>query len=175
MRNLVVVVAVAVAALAIPFAVEAQQGGVEADGWEARLDRGTDATSVFHFRTMGSGVHATTAGAGAAIFWQPNSMAKGDLHDQRVLYADRAVGSPERVWAVLWWLRSVGPQSAVFVFRDPAGWPVPHQEADGERHTGRGQLDGPRRDQRPRCPGAGDEHARGGGRRQPGALSSERH
>ena len=77
MRNLVVVVAVAVAALAIPFAVEAQQGGVEADGWEARLDRGTDATSVFHFRTMGSGVHATTAGAGAAIFWQPNSMAKG--------------------------------------------------------------------------------------------------
>ena len=48
-----------------------------AEGWEARLDRGGAAASVLSFMTMGSGVHATTAGAGAAIFWQPTSMTKG--------------------------------------------------------------------------------------------------
>ena len=58
--------------------MQAQQGGVTADGWEARLDRDGDAASVLNFMTMGSGVHATTAGRGAAIFWQPASMAKGN-------------------------------------------------------------------------------------------------
>ena len=72
------VAAVAVAALAIPLAVAAQTGGVTADGWESRLDRGTDANAVLHFRTMGSGVHATTAGRGAAIFWQPSDTASGN-------------------------------------------------------------------------------------------------
>ena len=77
MQNLLAVVTVA--ALAIPLAGQAQpRGGVMAEGWEARLDRDTDAASVLNFRTMGTGVHATTAGAGAAIFWQPNSMAKGN-------------------------------------------------------------------------------------------------
>ncbi len=76
MRNFVI--AVAALALAVPLVVGAQEGGNEADGWETRLDGGTDATSVLHFRTMGEGVHASTAGRGAAIFWQPNSMAKGD-------------------------------------------------------------------------------------------------
>ena len=76
MRNFVI--AVAALALAVPLVVGAQEGGNEADGWETRLDGGTDATSVLHFRTMGDGVHASTAGRGAAIFWQPNSMAKGD-------------------------------------------------------------------------------------------------
>jgi hypothetical protein len=76
MRNLVI--AVAVLALAVPLVVGAQEGGNQAEGWETRLDGGTDATSVLHFRTMGNGVHASTAGRGAAIFWQPNSMAKGD-------------------------------------------------------------------------------------------------
>ena len=52
--------------------------GVTAPSWEVRLDRGTDATRVLTFRTMGSGVHATTAGRGAAIFWQANSMANGN-------------------------------------------------------------------------------------------------
>ena len=75
MRSLLVAVAVAV--LVSPLAVQAQQGGVTAEGWESRLDRGTDAASVLSFITMGTGVHATTDGAGAAIFWQPNSMAKG--------------------------------------------------------------------------------------------------
>ena len=76
MRNFVI--AVAVLALAVPLVVGAQEGGNQAEGWEMRLDGGTDATSVLHFRTMGDGVHASTAGRGAAIFWQPNSMAKGD-------------------------------------------------------------------------------------------------
>ena len=78
MRNLLAVVTVV--ALAIPLAGQAQQprGGVTAEGWEARLARDMDATNVLNFRTMGTGVHATTAGAGAAIFWQPNSMAKGN-------------------------------------------------------------------------------------------------
>ena len=75
MRYLLAVVVVAV--LAIPLTLLAQQGGVTADGWEARLDRGGDAASVLSFMTMGSGVHATTASAGAAIFWQPSSMTKG--------------------------------------------------------------------------------------------------
>lgn len=69
--------AVAVTSLAIPLAVYAQTGGNTAEGWEARLDRGTDATAVLNFRTMGTGVHATTAGRGAAIFWQPGSTAEG--------------------------------------------------------------------------------------------------
>ena len=75
MRDLLAVVVVAV--LAIPLTLLAQQGGVTADGWETRLDRGGDAASVLSFMTMGSGVHATTASAGAAIFWQPSSMTKG--------------------------------------------------------------------------------------------------
>jgi hypothetical protein len=58
--------------------LQAQQGGVTADGWEARLDRDGDAASVLNFMAMGSGVHATTAGRGAAIFWQPASMTKGN-------------------------------------------------------------------------------------------------
>ena len=77
MQNLLAVATVAV--LAIPLAGQDQQprGGVTAEGWEARLDRDMDPTNVLNFRTMGTGVHATTTGAGAAIFWQPNSMAKG--------------------------------------------------------------------------------------------------
>ena len=71
-------IAVAVAATSVPLALQAQQGGVTADGWEARLDRDGDAASVLNFMTMGSGVHATTAGRGAAIFWQPASMTKGN-------------------------------------------------------------------------------------------------
>ena len=78
MRNFAIAVAMLAVAAAVPLVVGAQEGGNEADGWETRLDRGTDATSVLHFRTMGDGVHASTAGRGAAIFWQPNSMAKAD-------------------------------------------------------------------------------------------------
>ena len=78
MRYLLIAVAVAVTAISVPLALQAQQGGVTADGWEARLDRDGDAASVLNFMAMGSGVHATTAGRGAAIFWQPASMTKGN-------------------------------------------------------------------------------------------------
>ena len=75
MRKLLV--AAAIAALAISLSVQAQSGGVTANGWEARLDRGTDASSVLNFMSMGDGVHATTSGRGAAIFWRPSNTHSG--------------------------------------------------------------------------------------------------
>ena len=71
-------IAAAVAVLAFPL-VAGAQGGVQADGWEARLDFEADIDSVLGFMNMGSGVHVTTTGAGFAIFWQPESMAEGDF------------------------------------------------------------------------------------------------
>lgn len=65
--------------LAFTLAAHAQQGGVTADGWEVRLDRGSDASGVLSFAPMGTGVHATTGPAGAAVFYQAKSMAKGDF------------------------------------------------------------------------------------------------
>ncbi len=76
MRKLLV--AAAIAALVIPFAVQAQSGGATANGWEARLDRGTDASGVLNFRSMGDGVHAETSGRGAAIFWRPSNTHSGN-------------------------------------------------------------------------------------------------
>ena len=76
MRKLLITVAIA--ALAIPLALQAQEGGVEADGWEARLDRNGDINNVLHFRTMGEGLHASTGGPGAAIFWRPADTHNGD-------------------------------------------------------------------------------------------------
>ncbi len=78
MRNFVIAVAVLALGVALVGCAPGPQGGNQAEGWETRLDGGTDATSALHFRTMGNGVHASTANSGAAIFWQPNSMAKGD-------------------------------------------------------------------------------------------------
>ena len=74
MRYLATVI---VAATVFPLALFAQQGGVTADGWEARLDYGSDASGVLSFMGMGSGVHVMTSARGAAIFWQPSRMAKG--------------------------------------------------------------------------------------------------
>ena len=70
-------IAAALAVLAFPLVAGAQ--GVQADGWEARLDFEADIESVLGFMNMGSGVHVTTTGAGFAIFWQPESMAEGDF------------------------------------------------------------------------------------------------
>ena len=70
-------IAAAVAVLAFPLVAGAQ--GVQADGWEARLDFEADINDVLGFMDMGSGVHVTTAGAGFAIFWQPESTAEGDF------------------------------------------------------------------------------------------------
>ena len=94
MRNLVIAVAVAAAALAFPLVGGAQEGGNEADGWETRLDGGTDVNSVLHFRTMGDGVHASTAGRGGATFWQPNSMAKGNYTISASFTQTEASGHP---------------------------------------------------------------------------------
>ena len=66
----------AVAVLAVPLLAGAQ--GNEAPGWETRLDIGGEAADVLHFRPMGDGVHATTTGAGAAIFWPPERTASGN-------------------------------------------------------------------------------------------------
>lgn len=66
-----------VAALALPLGVRAQQGGVTADGWQVRLDRGSDASGVLSFQTMGTGVHAMTGPAGAGVFWKAGDMHKG--------------------------------------------------------------------------------------------------
>ena len=76
MRKLLVAAAIAV--VAMPLALLAQSGGVTAGGWESRLDRGTDADPVLSFMPMGDGVHATTAGRGGAIFWQPGDTHSGD-------------------------------------------------------------------------------------------------
>ena len=77
MKNLAITIAALV--LVAPFLVGAQEGGNQADGWETKLDRGTDVASVLHFRTMGNGVHASTAGRGGAIFWKPDSMVRGNF------------------------------------------------------------------------------------------------
>ena len=76
MRKLLITVAIA--ALAIPLVIQAQEGGVQADGWEARLDRNGDINTVLHFRTMGEGLHASTGGPGAAIFWRSADTQSGD-------------------------------------------------------------------------------------------------
>ncbi len=77
MRSKMMVALAAAALLAAPAVAGAQ--GVQADGWEHRLDFGGDVNDVLSFDTMGKGVHVTTEGAGFAIFWQPDSMAKGDF------------------------------------------------------------------------------------------------
>ena len=76
MRKMLIATVLA-AVLAVPFVAGAQ--GVQAEGWEARLDFEADIDSVLSFMTMGDGVHATTTGSGFAIFWQPESMAEGDF------------------------------------------------------------------------------------------------
>ena len=73
----VLIAAAAFAFLSVPLVAGAQ--GVQADGWEARLDFEADIDSVLSFMNMGGGVHVTTTGAGFAIFWQPGSTAEGDF------------------------------------------------------------------------------------------------
>jgi hypothetical protein len=71
-------ITVAVTALAIPLGLQAQEGGIQADGWEGRLDRDGDINGVLHFRTMGEGLHASTAGRGAGIFWRETDTHSGN-------------------------------------------------------------------------------------------------
>ena len=65
-------------ALVVGPAVAGAQG-VQAEGWEHRLDYDVDVDEVLSFDTMGTGVRVTTEGAGFAIFWQPDSTAQGDF------------------------------------------------------------------------------------------------
>ena len=77
MRSRMIGMLAAAALVVVPAVAGAQ--GVQAEGWEHRLDFGGDVNEVLSFDTMGTGVHVTTAGPGFAIFWQPDSMAKGDF------------------------------------------------------------------------------------------------
>ena len=76
MRKMLIATA-AFAVIAVPLVAGAQ--GVQAEGWEARLDFEADIDSVLGFMNMGSGVHVTTTGVGFAIFWQPESTAEGNF------------------------------------------------------------------------------------------------
>ena len=76
MRTLSILVA-AVALLVPP--LQAQQGGVQADGWQYRLDRDGHAEDLLSFMSMGSGVHAQTTSRGAAIFWRPGDRASDNF------------------------------------------------------------------------------------------------
>ena len=78
MRSRTIAGLAAVLALVIAPAVAGAQG-VQAEGWEHRLDFGGDVNEVLSFETMGTGVHVTTEGPGFAIFWQPDSTAEGDF------------------------------------------------------------------------------------------------
>ena len=109
MQNVVIAAAVLAVAVAVPLLV-AQDGGNQAAGWETRLDRGTDANSVLHFRTMGTGVHATTGGRGGAIFWQPNSMAKGDYTISAMFVQTEPSGHPN-AYAILLNIRRIAADS----------------------------------------------------------------
>ena len=77
MRSRMIGTLAAAALVMVPAFAGAQ--GVQAEGWEHRLDFGGDVNDVLSFDTMGTGVHVTTEGAGFAIFWQPDSMAEGDF------------------------------------------------------------------------------------------------
>ena len=70
---------IAAAAFLLPLVLHAQQGGVQAGGWQHRLDREGNAAEVLTFMSMGSGVHAQTSGRGAAIFWQPGDTASDNF------------------------------------------------------------------------------------------------
>ncbi len=75
MRSALVVLAVT--ALVIPFGLQAQTGGVTAQGWEVREDRGGNVSEVLSFMAMGEGVHAHT-GRGAGIFWRSSDTHSGN-------------------------------------------------------------------------------------------------
>ena len=158
-------VAVAVAALVIPLAVYAQTGGNTAEGWEARLDRGMDVDAVLNFRTMGSGVHATTAGRGGAIFWQPGDTADGSYTISASFRQGEPSGHPNAYGLFFGGsdLSGDGQQYSYFVIRQDGQFLI--RKRMGEEIPDPRRLDRARCDQRARRRRTVDEHARGGGRR----------
>ena len=148
MRNFVISVAVLGVAVAGPLVVGAQEGGNQADGWETRLDGGTDETSVLHFRTMGDGVHASTAGRGGAIFWQPNSMAKADYTISATFAQTEPSGHPNAYGLFFGGSDLAGANQRYSYFVISARWRVPRQEAHGRRDAHGRRLDRARCDHR---------------------------
>jgi hypothetical protein len=65
---------VAAAVLCMTLPVLGQGGGVTADGWKTRLDRGTNVQDL-SFRSMGDGFHVTTGPH--AIFWNAANSGSG--------------------------------------------------------------------------------------------------
>jgi len=65
---------VAAAVLFMTLPVLGQGGGVTADGWQTRLDRGSNVQDL-NFRSMGDGFHVTTGPH--AIFWNAANMGSG--------------------------------------------------------------------------------------------------
>ena len=172
MRSLLIVVAVS--ALVIPLALQAQQGGVTAQGWEVRLDRGTDATGVLNFMTMGSGVHATTAGAGGAIFWQPNSMSKG-TYSISASFTQAEPSNHPNAYGLFFGgsdLAGSGQRYSYFVIRENGEFLI--RKRMGGETPDVAFLDWARCHQRGRRTGTGDEHADGGGWQRTGAFPGER-
>ena len=70
-------VVLAAMALAIPLGIQAQTGGVTAQGWEAREDHDGNLEEMLSFMAMGDGVHAQT-GRGAGIFWRSSDTHSGN-------------------------------------------------------------------------------------------------
>ena len=119
MQKLLITVAVAI--LTVPLALQAQEGGVQASGWDARLDRdGESIDGVLNFTTMGEGVHATTAGRGAAIFWRANDTQSGDFSISAT-FTQTEPSSHPNAYGLFWGgsnLSDANQQYSYFVIRE---------------------------------------------------------
>ena len=122
MRKLlsIVAIAIAIAALAIPLALQAQDGGIQADGWQARLDRDGEISGVLNFRTMGEGLHASTTSTGAATFWRPADTHSGN-YSISATFAQTAPSSHPNAYGLIFGgsdLSGADQQYAYFVIRE---------------------------------------------------------
>lgn len=84
---------VAAALAAAP--VAAQETPDMPDGWLMRFDRANATPDMVNFRVMSPGWHATTAGAGAGIFWQPDMTAEGEYRAHTQIHLMKPAEHPE--------------------------------------------------------------------------------
>jgi hypothetical protein len=91
---------VAISTLAIPLGLQAQEGGVQADGWQAHLDRDGEISGVLNFRTMGAGLHASTTGRGAATSWRPADTHSGN-YSIRATFTQTAPSSHPNAYGLI--------------------------------------------------------------------------
>ena len=173
MRKLLVAAAIAV--LAISLSVQAQSGGVTANGWEARLDRGTDASSVLNFMSMGDGVHATTSGRGAAIFWRPSNTHSG-TYTISASFTQMEPSDHPNAYGLFFGgsnLSADNQRYSYFVIREDGQYLIKKrmggQTPNVVSWTPHSAITGARR------AGTGDERALGGSRQQSGSLPGERY